>query len=224
MADSGSRLRNEVTRRECERMRTMTDLPMTGPVHCVDSACGTMTDVILNPVTHKVTHLALRDDKLPDNPTRLVPVGHVASATKDDIRLSCTWSDVAAMQPFVVSHLVQQSPSPSVDAYSYSSQYVFNDTAYESVSEREVPEGALAVVSGMAVEASNGKVGTLDALVLDESSGEITHLQMHKGHLWGEKEVTIPIADVDSVLGNTVYLKLDKKTVKELPTVKVKHP
>ena len=74
----------------------------------------------------------------------------------------------------------------------------------------------------MEVEASDGKVGKLDALVLDKDSGEITHIQMLEGHLWGKKDVAIPVSAVDFTDAKTVYLKIDKKAVHALPAVKVK--
>jgi hypothetical protein len=36
-------------------------------------------------------------------------------------------------------------------------------------------------------------------------------------HLWGKKEKTIPLPAVDHVAGDTVYSKLGKAAVKELP-------
>jgi sporulation protein YlmC with PRC-barrel domain len=74
----------------------------------------------------------------------------------------------------------------------------------------------------MHVEASDGKVGKLDELVLDPKSGDITHLQMREGHLWGKKDVAIPVSAVDFVDEDTIYLKLEKKAVKALPAVPVK--
>ena len=74
----------------------------------------------------------------------------------------------------------------------------------------------------MHIEASDGKVGKLDELVLDPKSGEITHIQMREGHLWGKKDVAIPVADIDFSDDKTVYLKIDKNAVKALPAVKVK--
>ena len=65
-------------------------------------------------------------------------------------------------------------------------------------------------------------MGKLDRLVLDEKSGAITHIQMLEGHLWGKKDVAIPVADIEFTDGETVYLKLDKNAVKALPAVKVK--
>ena len=80
----------------------------------------------------------------------------------------------------------------------------------------------MALTSGMEIEASDGKVGKLDELVLDPNSGDITHLQMREGHLWGKKDVAIPMADVEFIESETIYLKLDKAGVKALPAVKVK--
>jgi sporulation protein YlmC with PRC-barrel domain len=74
----------------------------------------------------------------------------------------------------------------------------------------------------MVVKASDGEIGKLDELVLDPKSGDITHLQMREGHLWGKKDVAIPMADVEFIESETIYLKIDKEAVKALPAVKVK--
>ena len=128
------------------------------------------------------------------------------------------------MQPFIVDTFIQESASGQ--AYSsgdaYTSQYVVNDTGYDDVQEEKMPKGELAVYSGMEVEASDGKVGKLDELVLDGDSGAITHIQMREGHLWGKKDVAIPVANIDFTDGKTVYLKIDKDAGKALPAVKVK--
>ena len=202
----------------------MTDIPLNTKVQCSDGACGKTTNLIFNPVTHKVTHLALEDKSLGDNPTRMVPVDKVASTTQTQVILSCTRDDVAHLKPFIVTNFVQESPSglayASGDAYTY--PYVVNDTAYASVDEEQIPLGELEVYAGMEVEASDGKVGKLDELVLDKDSGEVTHIQMREGHLWGKKDVAIPISDIDFTDEKTVYLKIDKKAVKALPAVPVK--
>lgn len=202
----------------------MSEIPLKAGVQCTDGPCGTSTNVILNPVTHKVTHVALTDDKLSDNPTRLVPIAKIANTTPTQITLDCTRDEVAHMNPFVVTQFIQETGSGTAYASgdAYTSQYVFNDTGYDSVQEEEVPQGELALYSGMTIQASDGKVGKLDELVLDPKSGEITHLQMREGHLWGKKDVAVPLADVDVTGGDTVYLKIDKEAVKALPAVPVK--
>jgi len=202
----------------------MPDIPLKASVQCNDSPCGKSTNVILNPVTHRVTHVVVEDKKLPDNPTRLVPITKVASVTSNQITLNCTRDEVAGMDPFIVTHFIQETGSGTAYASggAYTSQYVINDTGYDSVQEEQVPQGELAVYSGMKVKATDGVIGKLDELVLDPKSGDITHLLMREGHLWGKKEVAIPIAAVDFSGGETVYLKIDKEAVKALPAVPVK--
>ena len=202
----------------------MTDIPLNAKVQCSDEACGKTTNVIINPVTHKVTHIVLEDKSLGDNQTRMVPVGNIASTTQTQVTLSCSKDEVARMKPFIVTNFIQESPSGKAyitgDAYTY--PHVVNDTAYASADERHVPLGELEVHAGMQVEASDGKVGKLDELVLDKDSGDITHIQMREGHLWGTKDVAIPVSAVDFTDENTVYLNIDKKAVGALPAVKVK--
>ena len=202
----------------------MSNMPMNAKVQCSDGACGETINVIVNPVSHTVTHFALKDKKLPNNPTRIVSMDKVASVTPDQITLNCTVKEVSAMAPFLVDTFVQESGSGMAyrSGEAYTSQYVVNDTAYDNVREQQLPKDELAVYSGMEIEASDGKVGKLDELVLDGDSGAITHIQMREGHLWGKKDVAIPVDDIDFTDGKTVYLNIDKDAVKALPAVKVK--
>jgi hypothetical protein len=62
----------------------------------------------------------------------------------------------------------------------------------------------------------------LDELVLDPTSGVVTGLVMRKGHLWGSRDVTVPVEQVEYVDGETVYLRLDKSEVGALPAMKVR--
>lgn len=202
----------------------MTDIPLNTNVQCSDAPCGKSTNVILNPVTYKVTHMSLEDKTLPDNPTRLVPVSKVTSATPDQITLNCTRDEVVKMDPFIVSCYIQETGEGMAYAYggAYTSQYVYNDTGYDKVQDAAIPQDDLSVYNGIVVKVSDGEIGKLDELVLDPKSGDITHLQMREGHLWGKKDVAIPMADVEFIESETIYLKIDKEAVKALPAVKVK--
>ncbi len=63
-----------------------------------------------------------------------------------------------------------------------------------------------------------GRVGRLDELLVKPTSARITHLVVREGHLWGQKDVTIPIEQIDRIEEDGVYLKLDKHGVVALPT------
>jgi sporulation protein YlmC with PRC-barrel domain len=153
-----------------------------------------------------------------------VPVANLAQVANDRITLNCTRADVAKLGPFVVADLIQQSAPGGAcsSGDGYSAQYVVDDTAYDEVAVREIPEGGLALYGGMHVEASGGRIGKLDELVLDSRSGAITGLVMRKGHLWGSRDVTVPVDQIEYVDLDTVHLKLDKSAVGALPAMKVR--
>jgi sporulation protein YlmC with PRC-barrel domain len=204
--------------------RVAVNIPINAKLECTDGACGKSTNVIVNPVNGTVTHVALEYKGLKDNPTRLVPVSDVAEVTDDRIELNCTRTDVAKLGPFVVVDFIPRlSPgAASSSGVRYSARYVVDGTAYGEIDEQEIPEGELGLYGGMDVEASYGRVGKLDELVLDPRSGAITGLVTRKGHLWGSRDVTVPAGQITSVDGDTVYLKLDKSAVGELPAMTVR--
>jgi uncharacterized protein YrrD len=74
----------------------------------------------------------------------------------------------------------------------------------------------------MHVDATDGRAGTVDELVVDSEGEVITHMLLRKGHLWGKKDVAVPITAIDDIYKDTVILNIDKKAIKELPTVSVK--
>jgi hypothetical protein len=62
-------------------------------------------------------------------------------------------------------------------------------------------------------------VGRVDEFLIDPENDHITHLVMREGHLWGQKDVTIPISEIDRIEGDSVYLKLSKDEVEALPAI-----
>jgi hypothetical protein len=44
---------------------------------------------------------------------------------------------------------------------------------------------------------------------------------LERGHLWGRREVTVPISAVESVASDVVKLRLSKDEVGDLPSHKV---
>jgi hypothetical protein len=77
------------------------DIPVDARVECIDGPCGQSTALIVDPVTHKVTHLVVRGRYSQEF---LVPVSQVESTTRDLIRLRCISDELNRMQPFVENH------------------------------------------------------------------------------------------------------------------------
>jgi hypothetical protein len=55
--------------------------------------------------------------------------------------------------------------------------------------------------------------------VIDPTDHHVTHVLLERGHLWGKKEIAIPISAVIGVRPEGVCLNLTKAEVRELPAV-----
>jgi uncharacterized membrane protein/sporulation protein YlmC with PRC-barrel domain len=85
--------------------------------------------------------------------------------------------------------------------------------------EQKIPEDTAAIKPGIAVEAIDGHVGTVGDVVVAPESGEVTHFSLQTGSPRGQEEISLPLSAVDHVGGDTVYLKLDKQALGQLPAV-----
>jgi uncharacterized protein YifN (PemK superfamily) len=61
-------------------------------------------------------------------------------------------------------------------------------------------------------------VGHVDEFVVNPESDRITHFVMREGHLWGQKDVIIPMSAIRETREDTIFLKLDKRQIESLPT------
>jgi sporulation protein YlmC with PRC-barrel domain len=81
-----------------------------------------------------------------------------------------------------------------------------------------LPDGHLAVRGDQHVHSTDGQIGKIRAVMVDASSGRVTHILLEEGHLWGKREVAIPWGSVTS-LDSGVHLSLTSEAIKELPPV-----
>jgi sporulation protein YlmC with PRC-barrel domain len=86
-----------------------------------------------------------------------------------------------------------------------------------------VPVGEVGVRRGQPVLATDGAIGHVEGLVVHPETGHVTHVLLQEGHLWGRKEVAIPISAVDTTVDGT-QLKIAKQDVQDLPPVDISHP
>ena len=63
----------------------------------------------------------------------------------------------------------------------------------------------------------------MQGLVIERDDRRVTHVLLQEGHLWGRKDVAIPIAAVESV-DDGVRLTLTKLQVQNLPAVDFEDP
>jgi sporulation protein YlmC with PRC-barrel domain len=197
-------------------------IPLHAKVQCTDGPDGRAVRVIVNPITKKVTHVVVEERKLP-HIERLVPFGAIVNTNDDLIYLDRTRKELSQMKPLIEAEFVWAEFPEYDESYAYLLHpYVI--PVRLSANQKSLPPGDLCVRRGARVQATDGKVGWVDEFVVIPTNGEITHLLLREGHLWGCKEVTIPVSAIERIEERTVHLKLDKRGVQALPSVRVKRP
>jgi sporulation protein YlmC with PRC-barrel domain len=75
--------------------------------------------------------------------------------------------------------------------------------------------------SSPVISTDDHDLGHVDGFVVDSEDG-ITHLVLEHGHLWGKREITIPIGAVSGIENDVVNLSLTKDQVGDLKSVSVR--
>ena len=80
-----------------------------------------------------------------------------------------------------------------------------------------VPLGETEVGRGEHVHALDGEIGQVEGFLVDPDDHRVTHVLLQEGHLWGRKEVAIPMSAVTGV-ENGIRLSMTKKQIEDLPS------
>jgi sporulation protein YlmC with PRC-barrel domain len=208
------------------------EIPLNAQVVCTDGVCGRSVFVLIDPVTDRVTHVVVKEDA--SNAEYIVPVESVIEAIADTIRLNCSKAELEKMDPFIKTAFIEEEVSGMNFAYvggrmgmgigaNYYLPYVSAERkVYESIKQQQIPPGELVVRRGARVEATDGYVGKVDEFVVNPENGDKTHLVMREGHLWGKKDMIIPLSAMGDAHDDTVFLKLNKNQIESQPTFPLK--
>ncbi len=186
------------------------DVPVNAQVECADGSCGHSVGVIVSPKNRQVTHLIVKPRQ---DLERLVSVDKVIETSPTVIHLRCSQNELIHMDPFIEHEYLMLGP----EAFTWTPT-----PQVIPVPHRRIPTGELAIERGSRVEATDGHVGKVDELLIDPKDEHITHVVLREGHLWGKRDVTIPASEIDRIEDDTVFLKLDKRTIASLPAVPVR--
>src|SRR5438105_3718231 len=144
----------------------MRELPVDAKAVCSDGDAGQVTDVIVDPVARRVTHVVIREDRLGSREF-LVPLELVIDSSRASVRLSCTRAELSQLPEFTTTRFVSAS-SPEAQpvlaareiemwttTYGYEPIYLpYVPAADEQVPivEARVPQGQLAFERGAHVQ------------------------------------------------------------------------
>ena len=220
-------------------MTDTTQFTIGAQAHCTDGSCGEVSRLVVDPVALAVTHLVVQPEHRPGL-GRLVPLDLIESAT-EEVLLRCSTAEFDQLD---LAEETEFAPESAGHA-DYSSAQVLSWPYYglgggigmvgdigpgpglggavpPSVTYDKVPLGEVAVRRGQHVHATDGDIGRVEGLVIDPSDHHVTHVLLQEGHLWGRKEVAIPISAVTDV-DDGIRLRITKQAVQDLPAVDVDH-
>jgi len=213
-------------------------LELGSPVRCTDDAFGELADVVIDPTKRRVAHLVVQ----PHNRhglARLVPVelAEAGDEAHPEVSLRCTVEEVRRLAPVQEFAYLRLGEFPLNDpdwdvgvqdvlALPYYDALGFGPTPTEyephiALTYDRIPKGEVEIRRASAVTSADGHpLGHVDGLIVDGEE-QITHLVLEHGHLWGRREVTIPIGAVTRVETDAVTLSLSKDEVEALEPVPV---
>lgn len=211
---------------------------------CTDGSCGRVNRVVLDPVARAITHLVVEPSHH-QGVARLVPVDLVTAAG-GNVQLRCSISEFNALEPAEEAAFLPSSG----DFEGYDSEHVLTHPYYrlgvgglgmsglgmsnaglgatdpgapnlsKTVLSDTVPRGEVSVRRGDQVYATDGPIGSVHGLVIDPANQHVTHVMLEEGHLWGHKEVAIPISAITAVDAG-IQVALSKADIKALPSVDI---
>jgi|HubBroStandDraft_6_1064221.scaffolds.fasta_scaffold844315_1 sporulation protein YlmC with PRC-barrel domain len=209
-----------------------------------DGPVGKVSRVVVDPVAKALTHLVV-EPGLRQGPSRLVPLDLVDGGGASEVRLSCTKAEFENLEPAEETKFIPRTTSfgsygaGDVLSWPYYGAAGIGDLdgiggaggmgtedgspVPRTVTYDTVPVGEVGVRRGQPVLATDGAIGHVQGLVVRPDTGHVTHVLLQEGHLWGKKEVAIPISAVDTTVDGT-QLKIAKQDVENLPPVDISHP
>lgn len=203
-------------------------------VHCSDGLAGELADVVIDPIEKLVTHLVIAPhDPGEDDRSRLVPIE--LAAKEPAITLRCTRSELLQLPPVDdVAYLRADAPElgdPDWDVglirplsppfYSGTTLGLVDWRPEIPIAYDRIPKGEVEIRRESAVVSSDDRiVGHVEGFIIDDDH-HATHLILERGHLWGRREITIPLAAVATVDIDLITLSMSKEEVGQLPAVKV---
>ncbi len=206
-------------------------------VTCSDGVCGELSRVVIDPLARALTHLVV-EPKHRQGQGRLVPIDLVDTSA-EGIRLRCGAAELDSLEEAEETRFLPEADEQM--GYGAGQAYAWPyyglgggmggmgmggmgmANAPLLVIEDRVPAGEVEVRRGEHVHASDGPIGHVQGLVIDPADHHVTHVLLQEGHLWGKKQIAIPIGSVKDVSADGVRLNLTKDEVRDLPPVDLAH-
>lgn len=194
-------------------MAESTEFAIGAEARCSDGPCGEVTRVIIDASGGAITHIVV-DPKHQEGTGRLVPLDLV-DRTADGVQLRCSLAEFERLEHAEETEFVQDEGGDPLSGMTTPTGIPHRA---RMVVQDAVPMGETEVGHGEPVYATDGPIGRIEGFLVDPDNDQITHVLLQEGHLWGRKEVAIPMSAVAGT-DEGIRLNISQKEVEGLPPV-----
>jgi sporulation protein YlmC with PRC-barrel domain len=205
-----------------------------------DGTWGTVRDVIVDPTRRAVSHLVV--ESAAHEGARLLPIERIR-ADGDRLTVAATSDELTRLRDVDETEYIRRDGSPEIGeawdvhfsthlvepyypylaavAGAHGGPPATADAGMGAVVEDvpNVPTGRSDIRRSSEVWSSDDHVvGKVEAFLVD-GDRRVTHVVLERGHLWGHREITVPISAVAKVNSDWIELSLTKDEVEHLPPV-----
>ncbi len=189
------------------------DYEIGASVHCSNGSAGSLVALTANPLKRALTHTAVEVEHEPTG-ARLVHLDLVRTISEDGVQLHCSLEEFSRLPEFHDVEFIPYSFSGHPNATLAWPYYGMPAGEVPAIIDR-VAADEVEIRRGDHVRAVDGAAGSVEGLVVDDH-GQITHVLLQEGHVWGRKEVAIPIGSVDAIDPEGIHVRLTKRELADL--------
>ncbi|MGD8403598.1 MAG: PRC-barrel domain-containing protein [Anaerolineales bacterium] len=200
------------------------DIPINAKVYCQNQVCGFAQGVILDPKNDVVTHVVVKESKN-SQAERLVPLELIDASLADNIHLKINTNTLQTLPPLfdveyiqtTVPHYMEISDMTYLEPVAVPEKKIIEEKIYH------IPRNELPVNHGTRVYSADGyAIGTVDEFFVDQNGGHVSYLILREGHIFGQKDVFIPITEIEKIMESDIHLKLNKEDIEQLPAIPIR--
>lgn len=208
------------------------DFDIGSRVHCTDGDCGRLRRVVVDPHTQRVTDLIVEKGFLLKK-DRVLPADLVERTSDGDLYLGIPADALKNYPEYKDVSFTELAPEAKTGVYDRGDVRCWQQEYGTACPEPVVPmvkkeihggvDSDLAVVErGTPVKNKRGTVGRVDHLLVDEATGEISHLVVRRGLI--PYYPIVPMSEVRSLSDEAVTIDLTEEQVDDLVRYRSRDP